>query len=172
MDAIDCIKTRRSIRKYKNKEVPQEIIDDILECGLRAPSSCDTQPWAFIVVKDIETRKALSKVSRYSSFIADAPVCIVACLTPGELRYNPNKYLSVACAVENMLLAIHSYELGSCWTYIKDLDDPIVEEKAKKILKIPKNTEVICMLPIGYPDQKITKRELRKKKGIVHIEKW
>ena len=57
MDTLDCIKTRRSIRKYKDTPIADEIINDILDCARRAPSSCDTQPWDFIVVKEQKKRK-------------------------------------------------------------------------------------------------------------------
>jgi nitroreductase len=172
MDAIKTIKTRRSIRKYKDKPVPQKIVDDIIDCGMRAPSSCNTQPWAFVVVKDKEKIEKLSKISKYSSFVANAPLCIVVCLTPEKLSFTPNKYHSVACAVENMLLAIHTYGLGSCWTFVKDFDDVEVEKKAKEILNIPDDVEAICMLPIGYPDEKPAKKELKEHKELVHEEIW
>jgi len=172
MDTIKCIKTRRSIRKFKNKDIPEEIIEDIIECGMNAPSSCDTQPWAFIVVKNKNKLKELSKISPYSSFVANTPVCIVVCLTPQEPIYTPNKYNSVACAVENMLLAIHDYNLGSCWTFIKDFDDTDVEKKAKDILNIPEDVEAICMLPIGYPDEKPDNKKLKQKKNLIHKEVW
>jgi nitroreductase len=172
MNALDCIKSRRSIRKYKKKEVPEEIINDILECGMKAPSSCNTQPWAFIVVKDKDKINALSKISDYSSFVADAPLCIVVCLTPEKLTFTPNKYHSVACAIENMLLAIHAHSLGSCWTFIKDFDDTEVEEKAKTILNIPKDVEAICMLPIGYPDEQPVKKDLKDSGELIHYETW
>ena len=172
MDAIKAIKTRRSIRKYQDKPIPQNIIDDIIECGMNAPSSCNTQPWAFITIKDKNTLLKLSKISQYSSFVSNAPLCIVVCLTPEKLSFNPNKYHSVACAVENMLLAIHTYGLGSCWTFVKDFDDSEVEKKAKKILNVPDEVEVICMLPIGYPDEKPIEKNLKTKQQIIHEESW
>lgn len=172
MDTITCLKTRRSIRKYKDKEIPQEIIDDIIKCGTYAPSSCNTQPWAFIVVKDLEKISNLSKVSKYSSFVENAPLCIVVCLTPEKLSYNPNKYHSIACAIENMLLAIHAYGLGSCWTFVKDFEDIQVEERVKEILNISDEVEAICILPIGYPNQEPGKRNLKDIKNLVHNEVW
>jgi nitroreductase len=172
MDVLEAIKGRRSIRKYKEKKVPQRIIDDIIECGMNAPSSCNTQPWAFVVVKDKDKLEKLSKISKYSSFVSNAPLCIVVCLTNEEKSFSPNKYHSVACAVENMLLAIHAYGLGSCWTFVKDFDEVEVEQKAREILDIPKNVEVICMLPIGYPDQTPSQKSLKEKRDIVHTETW
>jgi len=172
MDTLEALKTRRSIRKYKDKEISKDIIEDILECGKKAPSSCNTQPWAFITVKEKEILKKLSEASPYASFVASAPICIVVCLTPESPTYTPNKYHSVACAVENMLLAIHAYGLGSCWTFIKDFDDIEVEKKIKEILNIPKDVEAICMLPIGYPDEEPNIKELKEKDEIIHINKW
>jgi nitroreductase len=99
-------------------------------------------------------------------------MCIVVCLTPEKLSFNPNKYHSVACAVQNMLLAIQTYGLGSCWTFIKDFDDTEVEKKAKKILNVPDEVEVICMLPIGYPDEKPIKKVLKEKDSLIHQEVW
>lgn len=172
METLKTIKTRRSIRKFKEKEIPEEIIEDILESAMRAPSSCNTQPWAFIVIKDKNKLKNLSQISKYSSFVANAPICIVVCLTPEKPSFSPNKYHSVACAVENMLLAIHGYNLGSCWTFIKDFDETEVERKAKEILNIPEDVEVICMLPIGYPDEILKEKILKDKNKLVHYESW
>ena len=61
MDAIDCIKTRRSIRKFKPDKVPRETLMEILDCGRRAPSSMDKQPWQFIVIKDKSKLEELAK---------------------------------------------------------------------------------------------------------------
>jgi nitroreductase len=172
MDASECIKTRRSVRKFKSTPVPDEIIADIIDCAQKAPSANNTQPWAFIVVRDEHKRKLLSKIQRYCSFIEQAPVCIVACLTPGADDFPPARYLSIACAVENILLCAHSYGLASCWTYVKNLKDPSVEEQAREILNIPKDVEVVCMLPIGYSDQKISGRNIKKREEILHNEQW
>lgn len=172
MDAIECLKTRRSIRKFKPTPIPQDIIDNILDCAVKAPSGCNTQPWSFVIVKDETTRKALSKIQPYASFVAKAPLCIVACFDKGENLFSPSGYLSIAAAVENILLAAHSYGIGTCWTYVKDFDDPSVENKARKILDIPDDIEVICMIPLGYPDMKAIPKKLRNVADILHNEKW
>jgi nitroreductase len=172
MDALECLKTRRSIRKYKDTPVPQEIIDDIIDCAMKAPSAMDTQPWIFIVVKDPEIRKAISVSKKYASFIQSAPICIVACLDTGKNEIPPSNYISVACAIENLMLAAHAHGLGSCWTYIKNTDDPSVEQRIKDILNIPENIEAIAAIPIGYADQEPRFRRLKEKESILHEEKW
>lgn len=173
METIECIKTRRSIRAFKDTQIPKEIIDDILDCALKAPSGHNKQPWSFIVVTDKEKREQLSKVQKWSSFVTDAPVCIVPCMYIQEKEiFQPSMYFSMACAIENILLSVHDHGLGSCWTYVKDVDDPSVEEAVKKILDIPQDVEVICMLPIGYPAQEISGRSLKDSENLIHYDKW
>lgn len=173
MDAIECIKTRRSVRKYMDKDVPDHLIDEILDCAMKAPSAHNKQPWSFIVVKDKNKIKKLSELHQWSSFVSGAPVCIVVCLTKEtKSDFQPSMYLSVAAAIQNMLLAIHSLGLSSCWTYLKDFEHTLAEDGAKKLLNIPDDVEAICMLPIGYSDQKIPGRFLKDKKDLVHFDKW
>ncbi len=75
---IELLKSRRSIRKYKNQDVEQEKLDLILKAGLLAPSSRSIKPWEFIVVKDKETLHKLSMSKQSgSALLADAPVAIV-----------------------------------------------------------------------------------------------
>ena len=66
-DLLELIKTRRSIRRYHQKDVPDEILEKIMEAGRWAPSGDNGQPWRFIVVRDIETKKALSRIATEGS---------------------------------------------------------------------------------------------------------
>ena len=77
MDAMECLKTRRSIRAYTNEPVPQEVIEDIVDAGRLAATANNLQPWHFIVVTDLEMRRRIAGICEYGKFIADAPVCIV-----------------------------------------------------------------------------------------------
>lgn len=159
MDAIDCLKTRRSIRIFEDKDVPEEIVDDILDCARKAPSGHNSQAWKFVVVRNKDNKDQLAKAQKWSSFIADAPICIVVCCTESEHR--PSNYLSAACAAQNILLSAHAHGLGGCWCYVKDFDDLSIESRVRDILIIPKNIEVLCMIPIGYPDEKPGERVLK-----------
>lgn len=76
MDAIECMKTRRSVRVYQDKPVPREIIEDIVDCGRLAATAINIQPWQFIVVQDPAMRKRIADTTDYGKFIAQAPVCI------------------------------------------------------------------------------------------------
>ena len=172
MQALTCLKTRRSARVFKDTPVPQEIIDDILDCARRAPSANNSQPWTFIVVRDQARRSALSQVQPWASFVVSAPVCIVLCMTDAGADSSPSNYLSVACAGENILLAAHAHGLAGCWTYVKDFNDSSVENKAKDILAVPDNVEIIALFPLGYPDQEPKGKQLKDQKQLVRREQW
>jgi nitroreductase len=60
MNTIEVMKTRRSIRKYQKKEIPNDILMDILDCGRLAPSGHNAQPWRFVVVTDQELKEKLA----------------------------------------------------------------------------------------------------------------
>lgn len=172
MDAIECIKTRRSVRSFHDKDVPVEIVDDILDCARKAPSANNSQSWSFVVVWDQKKRDLLSQAQPWAGFISQAPVCIVVCCDKNYTTHMPGKYLNSAVAAENIMLAAHAHGLGTCWCYVKDFDDSSVEDKVKDVLSIPEDIEVLCMIPAGYPSSKPGDRTLKEMDEIVHKEEW
>lgn len=79
MEVMEAISGRRSIRRYQDKSVPRELIDEVLEAGRLAPSASNLQTWKFKVITDPETRKALREAAFNQRFVEQAPVVIVAC---------------------------------------------------------------------------------------------
>lgn len=75
----EAIERRRSIRKFKDKEIPDEHIMELIEAARLAPSGCNAQPWRFKIVKDKKTRRRLAEAAHNQLFIAQAPVVIVCC---------------------------------------------------------------------------------------------
>lgn len=180
MEFEDVIKSRTSIRNYNDKEVEEEKIKYVLECARWAPSWVNKQCWRFIVVRDKETIKSLSKTSIINRWLKTAPVVIVSCGDPESSgTHNDIKYytVDVAIAMENLILAATDAGLGSCW--IGSFD----EKKVKEILGIPNRIRVVALTPLGYPAEKtgilgsITKIFTRSSKRksldeIVRYEKW
>jgi len=154
MDTIECIKTRRSIRKFKEDKVPFTLVSEVVNAGRLAPSCGNIQPWKFIVVSDLDKREAISEACLHQSWMAKAPVIIVICSEPvkvekyyglrGEKLYNIQ---NCAAAAENMLIAAHALGLGACWVGAFD------EEKIISILSIRDNARPQICIPVGYPDE-------------------
>lgn len=172
MEVIEVIKSRRSIRKYKKEDIPNEKILQILDVARHAPSASNIQPWEFIIVRDKATKEKLSRVNVYGKFIADAPVAIVII---GDASKSPGHWVEdCSLAVENLLLAAKALGIGGCWVAVFSLDSRGLErEKAvKEILSIPEKYRVLCIVPLGYPDEEPHPRNLRNLNEIIHYEKF
>lgn len=145
MDAIECMKTRRSVRVYEDKPVPREVIEDIVDCGRLAASAINVQPWVFIAIDDPEIRRQVADTTDHGKFIAQAPVCIaVFCL---DSKY----YLEDGCAAtQNILNAARAHGLGSCWVAG---DKKEYAPKLGEMLGVPPDYKLVSLVAIGYPAQ-------------------
>ncbi|MFH1701840.1 MAG: nitroreductase family protein [Nitrospirota bacterium] len=163
-DIFETIKTRRSIRKYK-KEIPDErLINRCIEATCYAPSSKDSQPWSFVLVKDIEKIKELSKTQPYSGFLENAPIVIVALSDEGK----SNHWLEdCSCAIMLLLLEVHSLGLGACWNAVYHPEVQEREEYVRKVLNIDKRYRVIANIGIGYPDEEPLPKKVKSSKEAI-----
>lgn len=151
---LELLKSRRSIRKYKNIEVEKEKIDKILKSALLAPSSRGRRPWQFLAITDKEILKKLSLCREGSSqFLAGASLGLVIVADP-EISDVWIEDCSIAAAL--IQLTAHSLELGSCWIQVRERfhsGDKKAEEYIKEVLQIPQKYAVECIIAIGYPDE-------------------
>ena len=163
VDTIKCIRTKREIREYLEKPVPQECIEVILEAGRLAPSSKNSQPWHFIVIRDKETLREISNLTPTGKHIAKAPVAVAIVMEDAKLPE-----VDGARAGQNMVLAAWSLGVGSCW--ITNFYDDAV----KDLLGVPQRMKLVTVLPFGYPTEpKTTRRKIRKPMSeIAHYEKF
>ena len=167
MSVMDIIRNRQSVRKYLDKPIEEDKLESILEAARLAPSSSNSQPWHFIVVKNAELKKKLVQavplgVAAINHFIEEAPVLIVGCVFPNffqkvsALLGRENHIIDVSIAMEHMVLVAEELGLGTCWIGWFD------EGKVKKLLKVPKNAKVVAMLSLGYPGDRGTHASTRK----------
>ncbi len=152
MDFYKVIKTRRSIRIYRKTEIPQDILNRVLNSARIAPSGSNRQPWRFIIIKEQSRRKEIAKLCHNQLFIADAPVVIVGCgkdihYNRGEWMGNFSVLVDVAIAFDHLTLAARAEGLGTCW--IGSFDN----EGIKKFLNIPEDVNVVAITPLGYPEK-------------------
>jgi len=163
MDAIEVLKTRRSVRAYTRAPVPRKIIEDIVDCGRLAPTANNVQPWEFVVVTDPELLRRIAVITEYGKFIADAPVCVVV------LSRDTKYYLEDgSAATENILLAARAHGLASCW--VAGDKKPYASEICR-LVGAPRGCKLVSLIPIGYPAEspEKTKRPLS---DVLHWEKY
>lgn len=151
---LDMLKTRRSIRKFKNKEVEKEKLEIILKSALLSPSSRGIRPWQFITVTDSEILKKLSVSKNYGSqFLAGAPVGIVVL---GDTKVSDVWVEDASIASTIIQMTAHDLGLGSCWIQIRERfnsENEKSEDCIRKILNIPENYGVLNVIALGYPDE-------------------
>ncbi len=157
MHVKDAIKERRSIRKFKEKEIESEKIELLKEALIWAPSAANLQARKFYFVSG-KTKEKLNQAF-HQEWVKKLPLVIVACGNKKETtekfgaenadKYN---YLDTAASIENFMLQAVELELGTCW--IGKID----KQKAKEILEIPEELQVVCGLAVGYPAEKGEKK--------------
>ena len=174
------IEDRRSIRKYKNKKVPIETINLLIESGNQAPSGNNSQPWHFIIVDDEKIKDKIVSVSNNQKWMRTAPVFLV-CIADLSVR-NKDENIELfedsslpelkkiirdsAIAIEHIVLEAVHQELGTCWVAWFD------QKHIRPVLGIPSNKYVVSVLTIGYADENPPKRKRKPIEEIVHFNKW
>jgi nitroreductase len=150
MHVLEAIQTRRSVRSYSSRPIPDDVLGRMRNALRWAPSACNYQPWRFIFVTDAALRHKLAQVANEQVWMADAPVIVVACglseqAYPSMGGYANSVDIDVAIAVDHLTLAAVADGLGTCWIGAFD------EKGVKTLLEIPPSVKVVAMTPLGYP---------------------
>jgi nitroreductase len=169
MDIIETILTRRSVRKYKDKPVKDDLVMQLLRAAMAAPSAANEQPWQFIVIRDHKLLDQVPSFHAHSHMVKQAAVAILVCEDPSLEVYSGRGPMDCANATENMLLAAHSLGLGAVWVGIYPVEERIAG--MRKLLGIPASVMPIALVSIGYPDEKPAVED-RFKPERIHYERW
>ncbi len=173
-EMIRCIKSRHSVRCFQERPISPEILKEILECGIYAPSGKNMQTWRFTVLTDtaqiqqwksMVIERAAEKKVRVSGFENPAVLILIS----NDIR-NQNGVKDASCAAENIMLAANAYGIGSVW--INALSTMCDDDKIRQQLQawnIPDRHQVCAMIALGYPESeaKSPKRNL----NVIHYIK-
>jgi nitroreductase len=169
METLKAILTRRSIRKYINKNIPEEYFEVMLKAAMHAPTARNRQPWHFIIVSDREILKKIAEVNSSWKMLNEAACAIVIC---GDRNLEDTESFIIqdcSAATQNLLLAAHELGLGGVWLGVHPREDrlkPLVE-----ILHIPEHILPVSMVSIGKPDET---REQPDRYNVerIHQDRW
>ncbi|HJX60148.1 MAG TPA: nitroreductase family protein [Thermodesulfobacteriota bacterium] len=152
---IETIKTRRSVRQFKKEPVSDDLLNQILESGLWAPSGKNNQPWKFAVIRDPKLKESLSSLTHYHSIIRNASVCIAVFLDHSRVYDRTKDVLAVGASIQNMLLTIHSMGLGGVWLgeILKN------KERVGELLGAETDLELMAVIALGYPDGRASRSD-------------
>lgn len=172
---LNDILTRTSIRTFTDEPVSETDIQTLLQCGMAAPSTCNLQPWHFIVVTDDEPRQQMADAIGPAKPAIKAPAVIVVCGDLDIMRESIVKnyvdyWVCDACAAtENILLAAHGIGLGGVWMGVWPMQERI--KILQSILKLPDHIIPLNMIAIGHPAEHPQPKDKWKPER-VHINKW
>lgn len=165
MDILKTIKKRRSIRDFTKREIPNDIIDNLIDALIWAPSAGNLQARKFYFVKDEGLKKKIAIAALKQHFLAEAPLVVVGCTDShisyryGERGVSLYSIQDVSCSLMGMMLVAHDHGLGSVWVGAFD------EDAVSEILKLQKYLRPVAIVAVGYsskvpsPPPRISKEE-------------
>jgi len=155
------IRTRRSVRRYKDEPIPKEHLQTIVDAGRLAASGCNHQPWHFVVVTD---KAMIGNFRAVNTWIVEASAVIVVVMDPKSRWWVEDG----AAAIQNMMLASKALGYGSCWVEGDILE---FEEHVKSLMGVPAHLRAMALVPIGVPAE--TPHPKKKPlKAVLHWEKF
>ena len=164
MDAIKCLKGRRCVRTYLDKDIPKSVLKDIIDCARLAPTARNTQPWQFVVVTNPDLLNRIAEIATHGKFIKDSAACIlVFCL---DYDY----YLEDGCAAtQNIMLAAYANEIGACWVagdkkeYVKEIS---------KLVGATNDLNLVSIIPLGYTEDFPDAYNKKSLASVLHWDKF
>jgi len=155
----DVIRSRRTVRVYEDRPVPDQVIEEILALAQHAPSSMNGQPWHFIIVRDQRTRDRLVELKNFfcppekqvfeADFIRKAPLVVFVCV---------DRARSFDRGIENAVLATSYILLGACSRGLSGVymsafraDAPEIAQSFRELLHLPDSYDPVTIIPLGYP---------------------
>ena len=144
MREAELIKSLRSVRQFSQREIPDDVLLDVLDAGRWTGSAKNTQPWDLIVVKSRENLAALAKCGRYAGHLASATLAIALVMRGDDVA----TLMDEGRLMQNLMLAAWAHGVGSCIGSIFPREN---ERRARGLLGIPENRHLRTVLSIGYP---------------------
>lgn len=168
---LDSINTRSSTRAFKDKKLSKSNVDKIIKSAFSAPSTCNLQPWHFIVIDDEDTLKDMMDVHQYCKMFKTATLGIIVCGDMDKTIKNHEEFWTQDCsaATENILLAAHAMGIASVWTGIYPVKDRC--DFLSSYFNLPGNITPFSLIALGYADGEVNVQDKFDDKK-VHHNRW
>jgi nitroreductase len=164
-DRLQDLKIRRSVREYSDRQIPKELLEQIVDAARFAATARNVQPWEFVVITETAALRRISELAENARFLAQAKACIAVFCS--DTKY----YLEDGCAATcNILLAATALGIGSCW--VAGDKKPYCAQVAE-LLNVPAAYKLVSLVSLGYPKSKDSFHVAEKRglKEVIHWEK-
>ena len=166
---MSIIFKRKSVRKFKQEKVPDELIENLLKAGMQAPSSCNSQPWEFIVVSESDDKQAISEMHKFAKPAANASHLIITLGNLNEAKVIGMIEQDLGACNENILLQATHEGLGAVWLGFHPIEERTL--RLKEYLEIPDYCIPFSVICVGWPAQD-SEVKLRYDKSKVHFDRF
>lgn len=166
---MSIIFKRKSVRKFKKEKVPDELIENLIKAGMQAPSSCNSQPWEFIVVSESDDKQAISEMHQFAKPAANASHLIITLGNLNEAKVIGMIEQDLGACNENILLQATHEGLGAVWLGFHPIEERTL--KLKEYLEIPDYCIPFSVICVGWPAQD-GEVKLRYDKSKVHFDRF
>jgi nitroreductase len=185
MDLYDLMMKRRSVRLFKDQEIPESMIEKLLDAAIYAPSGGNIQPLSIILVQSLEKKKKLAELAGGQPWVRNAPLSMLFCLDfyrvkqwaemcqtefQGEEAINHFfiAYADLMVAAQNVVILAESFGLGS--VYIGSIQHEI--DEIRNFFELPLYVLPLMVLSIGYPKSIPQNIPKLRKEVVIHHEKY
>lgn len=166
---MSLIFKRHSVRKFRPEKVDDEKIENLLKAGMQAPSSCNSQPWEFIVVSKKEDKKAISRMHKFAKPAEKASHLIITLGNLNEAKVIGMIEQDLGACNENILLQATHEGLGAVWLGFHPIEDRTL--RLKEYLEIPDYCIPFSVICVGYPENEGSVK-LRYDESKVHFDRY
>jgi nitroreductase len=170
MDIMQVILSRRSIRKYQEREVEKEKLELLLKAGMAAPTACNNQPWEFVVITETNRLDQFRRTMPFGKY--NTPAAIVVCNNPkmGKNSLCQNFWVEdCSAATENILIAAAGMGLGTVWLGVYPVK--LMMANVSRIIGLPRQVKPLGIIYVGYPaEEKEARTQYEERR--VHWQKY
>jgi nitroreductase len=155
MDAVEAILTRRSVRKYTTRDIPDALVEQLLRAAMAAPSACNQQPWQFVIIRERSLLDEIPRIHAFSQMLKESPVAVLVCGDENLATHKKYWVQDCSAATQNLLLAAHANGLGGVWLGV--YPDAERVDGLRKLLALPAHVHPFSLVALGYPAEPLPK---------------
>ncbi len=154
MKLTDAVTQRRTIRKYKQHEISEDILKILVNAARLAPSAMNKQPIEYLVITEKDLREKIFEQVRWAGYITplgtpgkdERPMAYILILLRKDLK-TAYSYHDIGASAENIMLQAMEFDIGSCWL------GSLNKQNVGTILEVPEKYEVDTLIALGYKDE-------------------
>ncbi len=169
MEAIEALMTRRSIRKYTDRPVPDQVVEQLLRAAMAAPSAANQQPWHFVVIRDRSALESVATNLTYGTMVREAQLAVLICGALGDERHPGFWVEDCSAATQNLLIAAHALGLGAVWLGIYPREELVAYMRL--LCGVPDRVIPFALVAVGHPAEQPRPAD-RFDKARIHLDTW